>query len=308
MAAFRAKRRSTYRKKGARTTRSRGVRHRSYGRKRTYRKKASMSKRRILNTTSRKKRNGMLSWTSTPVNGTSTNVSPYAGPAYVSAAVSQPSLFLWNAIAQDMDSNSVVPNQSSRTATTCYMRGLSEHVRISTSTGLPWFHRRICFTTKFPFAPAPNAGASTSRSTFVDTSNGIERLWFNVSNNNDSVDIATVYSIIFRGASGADWNDPILAPTDPTRISVRFDKTWTYKSGNTVGTVRELKLWHGMNKNLVYDDDEIGSGEQPSYTSTPANPGMGNYFVVDIFSPLPGGSTGDIIRIDSNATLYWHER
>lgn len=250
----------------------------------------------------------MLSYTSTPSNGFAANVPPYQGPAYVAASVNQPTLFLWNAVAQDMDSNSVVPNQASRTATTCYMRGLSEHLRISTSTGLPWFHRRLCFTTKFPFNPAPNAGASTPRTTYVDTSNGIERLWFNVSNNNDSVDIAGVYSIIFRGAVGSDWNDPILAPTDPTRITVCFDKTWTYKSGNTVGTVREHKLWHKMNKNLVYDDDEIGSGELPSYVSTPAKPGMGNYFVVDIVSPLPGGGASDVIRIDSNSTLYWHEK
>jgi hypothetical protein len=25
---------------------------------------------------------------------------------------------------------------------------------------------------------------------------------------------------------------------------VKFDRTWTYKSGNASGTVRETKLWH----------------------------------------------------------------
>lgn len=278
----------------------------SRGRKRTYRKKRSMSKRSILNTTSRKKRNGMLSLTTTPASGGG-NIPITGGPAIVQASAGT-QVFLWNSTAQSLDASSVIPNQASRTATSCYMRGLSEHLRISTSTGLPWFHRRVCFTTKLTLNSAINAGATIPRVTFFDSANGIERLWFNMSRNNDTADQETLYGYLFRGQNGADWTDPIVAPTDPTRVTVRFDKTWTYRSGNTVGTVKETKLWHGMNKTLVYDDDESGEAESQSYYSTSAKPGMGNYFVVDIFSPLPGGSTSDLLRVDANSTLYWHER
>lgn len=265
-----------------------------------------MTRKVILNTSSRKKRNGMLSWTSTLPSGTGLNQPTYQGPAYI-AAVTE-GLFLWNATAQSLDATSVIPNQASRTATTCYMKGLSEHLRISTSSGLPWFHRRICFLSKNTFEPVPNAGATTPRLTYTDTTAGIERLWFNAANNNDTADRERIYGFLFRGVRGQDWTDPIIAPVDPTRVTVRYDKTATYKSGNQVGTFRARKLYHSMNKNLVYDDDESGESELQSYYSTQAKPGMGNYFVVDIFAALPGGTTADVLRIDANSTLYWHER
>lgn len=248
----------------------------------------------------------MLSFSTTPVNG-GANVSPVLNGAYVVAG-GGPNAFLWNATAQSLDGTSVVPNQASRTATNCYMKGLSEHLRVSTSSGLPWFHRRICFTSKKTYEPATNPGATVPRVTFLDTTSGIERLWFNISRNNDSADELTLYAFLFRGVINQDWTDPIIAPVDPTRVTKMFDRTWVYKSGNQVGTHREHKLYHSMEKTLMYDDDEAGEQELQSYYSTTAKPGMGNYFVVDIFSALAGGTSSDIIKIDSNATLYWHER
>lgn len=81
-----------------------------------------MSKRRILNTTSRKKRNGMLSWSNTASTGASQTVG--VGPAYVNGAGS--GFFLWAASAQDLYSGSnaglsTVVQEAARTATTCYM-------------------------------------------------------------------------------------------------------------------------------------------------------------------------------------------
>lgn len=266
-----------------------------------------MSQKRILNVSSRKKRNGMLSWTSTLTSGAGLNQPVYQGPAYVAAGVD--GLFLWNATAQSLDATSVIPNQASRTATTCYMKGLAEHLRISSSSGLPWFHRRICFVSKNTFAPINNPGATVNpRPTYIDTTNGIERLWFNAANNNDTADRERIFDFLFRGVRGQDWTDPIIAPVDPTRVTVKYDRTMTIKSGNQVGTFRSRKFYHAMNKNIVYDDDESGESELQSYFSTQAKPGMGNYFVVDIFTALPGGTLSDVLRIDANSTLYWHER
>lgn len=247
----------------------------------------------------------MLSFTTTPTSGGGVNQAPYLGAAFINASTN--GTFLWNATAQSLDAQSVIPNQASRTATTCFMRGLSEHLRVSTNSGIPWFHRRICFTSKQTFTYS-DASGTLPRSTYIETSAGVQRLWFNATNNNNTGDVNAMYGLIFRGQNGSDWTDPLIAPTDPTRITVKFDKTWVYKSGNQVGTHKERKVYHPMNKNLVYDDDESGDAELQSYVSTSAKPGMGNFFVMDIIQALQGGTSSDILRIDSNATLYWHER
>lgn len=249
----------------------------------------------------------MLTWSNTTATGGSK-------PNAVGAAiVSAPSgaFFLWNATAQQLDTNSIVSNESSRSATTCYMRGLSERIRIQTNSSIPWFHRRICFTTKGQTFlggglqdPTPNNPANN----FVDTSQGMQRLWFNVLNNNTPNTFNTYIGILFRGQLNSDWNDLILAPVDKSRVTLKSDQTWTIASGNASGVVRERKLWHPMNNNLVYDDDEVGDGKSTSYVSTDANVGMGDYMVLDIVQAGLGGTSSDLMQIQSNATLYWHER
>lgn len=191
------------------------------------------------------------------------------------------------------------------------MRGLSEHIRIQTSSGIPWFHRRICFTMKGPGpfqAGAPSDSGIQPYSPFLDTSNGIERLWLNLSINNQPNTFNLQLQLLFKGAVSKDWDDLILAPVDTSRVSVKFDKTWTMQSGNTNGVVRERKLWHPMNKNLVYDDDESGDVEQGSYYSVDSKAGMGDYYVVDIIQPGQGATSSDLLQITANSTLYWHEK
>lgn len=266
-----------------------------------------MTKRRILNTTSRKKRNGMLSWTNTSATGTSQ-------PTQVGVSVvgNLGAFYVWSPTCQSLDANSLVANQASRTSTTCYMRGLSEHIRIQTSSGIPWFHRRICFTTKGlnPFNLLVSADTSPVQgfAPYVDTSNGVERLWFNENINSMQNTLNQQWGILFRGENGRDWNDLITAPVDTARVSLKFDKTWTMQSGNASGLVRERKLWHPMNKNLVYDDDESGDIESARYYSTSAKPGMGDYYVVDIVQPGSGATSSDYLSITANSTLYWHEK
>ncbi|AGP05334.1 capsid protein [Sclerotinia sclerotiorum hypovirulence associated DNA virus 1] len=294
------------------TSRRGGVskpRRRSYiAKKRTYRKKASMSKRSILNTTSRKKRNGMLTFSNTTTTGAST--APAAAPVYVNAVLG--GTFIWCPTAMNLDAQSLVSNMSSRTATTCYMRGLSEHIRIQTSSGIPWFHRRVCFTWKGlgPF----NVMATESPTSdfpwlpYQDSSNGVQRLFFNENVNNMPQTINRQRNILFKGAENIDWTDPIIAPLDTGRITVKFDKTWTMQSGNTNGIVRERKLWHPMNHNLVYDDDEFGDIESGSWFSTDSKAGMGDYYVMDIIQGGQGGTASDLLRMTANSTMYWHEK
>lgn len=302
------RRRSAYRKKAAVSTRRYSKRsgpRRSYVKRRRYTRKG-MSKRAVLNTTSRKKRNGMLSWSNTTTTGASRTLAQ--GPAYVT---NSGGFFVYCATAQELDAQSVIGNIASRTASTCYMKGLSEHVRIQTSSGVPWFHRRICFTVKGPNPFGSSSLSDTPTQTYLpylDTSNGIERPWFNTQINSMSVTLTNMWSLLYKGVNGKDWDDLIIAPLDTSRISVKYDKTWTMQSGNTNGIVRERKLWHPMNKNIVYDDDENGDVEASSYFSTDSKAGMGDYFVVDIIQPGTGATSSDLLQISSNSTLYWHEK
>lgn len=267
-----------------------------------------MSKKGILNLTSRKKRDTMLTWSNTSAGGG--QQTPQQNAAFVNGI--NGGLFLWLATARDLTTGtslSTIALESARTATTCFMRGLSENVRIQTNTGLPWFHRRICFTSKGPnpflTTYAGDTGASQQ---FLENTNGMTRLWFNNNINTTPNYLNQINSVIFKGAQGVDWSDTITAPLDTRRITVKFDKTWTMQSGNTNGIVRERKLWHPMNKNLVYDDDESGTSETTSYVSTESKAGMGDYYVVDFIQAGVGGTTGDVLRVESTSSLYWHEK
>uniref|UniRef100_A0AAU6S5C3 Capsid protein n=1 Tax=Myotis daubentonii feces associated gemycircularvirus 2 TaxID=3139981 RepID=A0AAU6S5C3_9VIRU len=283
---------------------TRAPRRRSYGKKKYGGK---VSQKRILNVTSTKKRNTMLSWSNTSASGASQTIQ--LGSAFVNAPTS--GIFVFSPTAQSFNTDSLSRNQASRSATTCYMVGFSEHLRIQTSSGLPWFHRRICFTlrgTSYFTNPSPSDTPVQPTSPFVSTSNGYERLWLNGYVNAQGTTISGQLALLFRGSQGQDWNDPITAYVDTTRISVKFDKTYKILSGNANGVVKERKLFHSMNHNLVYDDDEAGSAENTNVYSVDSKQGMGDYFIVDIITPGIGGTSSDLLSVNSTATLYWHEK
>ncbi|UPW41821.1 capsid protein [Peromfec virus RodF5_38] len=284
---------------------------RSYAKRRTYRKPA-MTKKRILDVSSRKKRNGMLGWTNT---GSTSGASIPLGIGSATVAGNMTGLFMFCPTAMNLLQGPSNPNYAinaaERTATTCYMRGFAENLRIQTNTHIPWFHRRICFTWRGlgPFNTINSADTPTQPyAPFTDTSNGMQRLMLNMQVNNMSATVAAQWVYIFKGAVNVDWNDVVAAPVDTARVDLKFDKTWLIKSSNESGTIVERKLWHPMNKNLVYDDDEIGESMTTSYYSVDSKQGMGDYYIYDIFQAGLGGSTTDLINISPNSTMYWHEK
>lgn len=251
----------------------------------------------------------MLSFSNTSPSGSSLPTG--TGTAYV--AGNSTGYFVFCPTARDLSLGGAhtITQESMRTASLCYQKGFSEHLRIQTSNGTPWFHRRICFIVKplSVFHQSSNADSPAQPyNPYVATSNGMERLWFNQIVNSQPATVSGQYGQLFKGTQGQDWNDVILAPVDTGRVTLKFDKTWTIKSGNASGTVVERKLWHGMNKNLLFDDDQSGSGETTSYFSVDSKAGMGDYFIVDLFQAGLGGSTSDILNVYSNSTMYWHEK
>lgn len=270
-----------------------------------------MSKRTVLNATSRKKRNNMLLYTNT--SDTGAGVTPAKAPLIVSG--NRPYFGVWCASAQNLSGGgglNTIVQEAARTSTTCYMRGLSEKLRIQTSTSLPWFHRRICFTTNDRSFVEFILSNGNQYNNYIDVTNeGMQREMSNLNLETDPTLITTAAfyrSQVFKGSEGVDWNDQITAATDNRRVSIKFDKTWTITSGNERGTVRSRKLWHPMNKNLVYDDDETGEAESTRYYSVESKQGMGNYMVLDIITPGAGATASDLFRVTAESTLYWHEK
>lgn len=266
-----------------------------------------MSTRRILNTSSRKKRNGMLGWANTTSTGTSQAVSQT--PLTVNGSVN--AMLVWCPTAMDLNATAGVRNPAQRSSSVIYAKGLSERLRIQTSSGMPWFHRRVCLASRgaTPLnSVVPGGTPVTPYGPSLDTSNGIQRLTFNLFVNGSQQQVDAILGLIFKGQQNVDWTDPITAPLDQTRVDVKFDKTWTMQSGNNNGVVRERKLWHPMNKNLYYDEDENGEVESSVLFSTDAKRGMGDYYVIDFFIAGAGGSTTDLLQFQPSSTMYWHEK
>lgn len=259
-----------------------------------------MSRKRILNTTSRKKRDEMLPYFQ---NGKGT--SGGSGPAQFNATTG--AIFLWAATARDFTTSNntataPVSYVAARTASRCYMVGLKETVEIQTSTGLPWQWRRICFAKKgsLGLAAAPE----------LETSYGEQRVLYNYNGGNasDTTDTQNLFSLVFNGAYGVDWTESLVAKLDRNRISVKYDKTFMISSGNASGKLVKRDLWHSMRSTLLYDDDENGMTETGSKYSTTGKTGMGDYYVLDIIKPGIGGTSSDQLQFSPCSTLYWHER
>lgn len=298
--------RKTFRRAGDR--RKRSARRRYAVKKRTYRRK--MSSKAILNVTSKKKwdaRRGVTNTTATGapsgLNFTNTTVPGGQTSTYLYCPTYIPAVY---------NSATTAPIQHTlRSASTCFMRGYSETLRIQTSSGAPWFHRRICFTAKNEafFTPTTSDTPLINPTPyFISSSGGATRMWLNQQNNAMSNTINNQQGYIFQGAKGVDWDDPITAKVDNTRVDIRFDKTWTYKSGNAVGTVVTKKLWHGMNKNLYYDDSESGAAIAVTNKSVLDKRGMGDYFIYDIFSTALGATATDLLALNSEGIQYWREK
>lgn len=220
---------------------------------------------------------------------------------------------MWQATARDLvdiDGGGFSGDIPARTATKCYMRGLKETIEVATSSGVPWVWRRICFSLKGEyFIYLPQHPGQVSRFFRQDT-DGYSR-WvgaFNlgVSFQNDL--LAKVLNLVFQGEYNADWDQATSAKVSPQNVTIHYDKTRVIRSGNDSGAVKNYKLWHPMNKNLVYNDDEKGGSMVTSHYAAGIKEGMGDYYVFDIFKPGPGSDETDALIFHPQATLYWHER
>lgn len=248
----------------------------------------------------------------------STSLAQSGGTTYSSAVpaivtggqtVNGAAVFLWCATARDNTiTNANVRGTrfelATRTSTTPFMIGLKEAIEIQVSTGMPWQWRRICFTHKGSLGLTQDTGTSLA----METSAGWTRVLNQITGDPGSGQQYILFEQLFKGQNTQDWNDVMTAKVDNTRVTLKYDATCSLASGNEDGFIRKYNRWHTMRKTLVYDDDELGGSVNAKSYSTQGKPGMGDYYVIDMFRARTGATTSDQLSFRPESTLYWHEK
>lgn len=272
-----------------------------------------MTRKSILNITSRKKRDTLY-----PAAGEQTNaVVPTIGPRTFTANDGQ-IMMMWCPTKRrritGLESTGNFPtvdDPAARTATECYYTGLKERITVSTSGSSTWRWRRICFTFKsdrFLFLPNDEEIGYRTRMDEERSGYGYMRALnaFNFADFPQQTMANQIQAYMFQGTSGIDWNNTWTAKTDGERINVKYDKTRIIRSGNDAGTMKDYNLWHGMYATLVYDEDEQGGAQQNGDMSAMVKRSMGDYYVVDFIGCNDGNE--EQLVFNPASTLYWHER
>lgn len=248
----------------------------------------------------------MLCVTNTTIASGSGGSTFLPGPATITGA--RLGFFVWSPTARQPEdgTGTVTPVQeSTRGATTCYMRGLKEKITLTSNDGCPWLWRRVVFYSRDATLRNANliAGDTVYRPYFYGTS-GYQRVV------NQPVIGGPYDDRIWKGTAGQDWSDFLDAVVDTRRVDLVYDKTVSLNPGSQQGFNRSFTRWHPMNKNLVYDDDESGGKEATNYWSVTDKQGMGDCYVVDIFQSGAGRAPNNDSQLyfRPEATLYWHER
>lgn len=265
-----------------------------------------MTRKGLLNVTSRKKQDTMLGYSNIATDSSDGTNKFHNGPAILKGGRTY--IIPWIATARDMTPVDrvlgTVAQKATRTSTECFMRGLRERIQVQTSDGTAWQWRRICFTYKGQYLVNATSGSETQRYQ-IETSSGMVRVMTDM-----SLGIAAepLNNILFKGVQGIDWQSYFAAKVDNTRVNVMYDQTRIICSGNQSGVMRNYKLWHPMNKNLYYNEDETGATTTDNVYSTESRRGMGDYYVVDYIAAGTGSVATNNLSFEPDSTLYWHER
>lgn len=274
--------------------------------RRTYRRKSRrMSTRAILNKTSQKKRDVMLSFTNAQIDN------PYSttftqGPAVIRFPVGQTDptefVFMWNATARPGENSTGQRGSkldtSLRTSESIFAVGLKEKLTLETNNGTSWQWRRICFTSKSDF----DQDDPDTSNYFRRTSNGMVRLMRTETGDNPWSDS------LFDGARNVDWLSLLTAPLSSSHYTIKYDKLRTISSGNDSGKTITFSMWHSMRKNIVYEQEQEGEEMVDSSVSVTGRAGMGNYYIVDIFKKNGVNDDFSTLQVTPESTFYWHEK
>lgn len=247
-----------------------------------------------------------------PWPGTSQGAAEVPGPTSILGNTTGGAMIVWIATARDRSTDGTasgtINDSATRTAQTCFMRGLKETIQFTSNSPHTWMWRRIAFTLKGDDLITDIAGEI--QKVYLETSGGYARYMAQVNTGNatDQLIRDNIVEAIFKGRINQDWLNGYTAKVDTQRVSIKYDRKRMFRSGNDRGSTWILNAWHAMNKNLVYADDEDGGSEDTTAFSTDGKPGMGDYYIIDFIEAAQGASASDGMLFSPQATLYWHEK
>lgn len=183
-----------------------------------------------------------------------------------------------------------------------FFRGYKENISFVPNNGQAWLWRRVCFTMK---------GSRIYSNTLATTPLALETSpngWVRtLTNANGSLLGDAIVDVLFKGAAGIDWNSPYNATIDTDNVTLMYDKTRVFRGGNGESRIHNVRLWHPINKNFIYDNEEDGDDENQSIWHTEGKAGMGDFYIVD-FIVCSSSSTSATMQMIPNGRIYWHER
>lgn len=307
-----ARRSSQRRRKSYRSRAIALFRRRRYPARRLRRSRPRVSRRRILQVASRKKFDTQLGSTSS-VPTVPTQLQLRIGATYV---LSCPT-FLPAPVEGIVNEE----GRYRRARQEVFFRGVSERIFWTTAVHMTW--RRIVFYSHERIEVArpitvtnPNTNNPFLRRNLAEFLPGVGQ------------PDADIGEALWQGTSGIDYTEDtrMYSRLDPQRVQVVYDrsvdlnpnyKMWdgTQPVPATLGKHRSRKLWHPVNRNMTYVQDEDGGDKMvPTATNgwaTRSPQSGGNLYIMDIFHTGFGGSQPDDQKCGKfglESTVYWHER
>lgn len=272
-----------------------------------------MTRRKILDLTSVKKRDNRLLTTNLRINnGNTPEYLP--GPAQLNSANG---LILSVHVPTAMDRSfqglqggtyGTIP--SYREKADVYMKGYKESYHWIFADATPWRHRRILFTLKGSalLTFAATSGSTDAQANFRMWSEQAPRGWTRTMNNIAGTNAGSKFvAYMFEGINNTDWRDIFTAKVDSTHITLLSDKIRYMKSDNDTVHSHVHHTYQPLEKRFVYADEEAGDNSNDNLAHVDSKIGMGDLYVVDLIACVNPG-TGIQAQVDVSSTLYWHEK
>jgi len=199
---------------------------------------------------------------------------------------------------------------SQRTASTVWLKGISETIGFTPNDGSTWIWRRYILRFKDRYTSTSFLGNYGAETTSGQNTN---RKFRNFAVASSVADYNTEYDRMqeqnYLGVKTTDWSNQMTAKLDNTKFDILYDKTTHLASGNQAGRPRRLRRYHPLNCSLRYDDEENGIDIQVSPVSVTNKLGKGNIYIFDLFTcPAPISATTSSLSFGSTMTMYWHEK
>jgi len=275
----RAPRRRPSGRRVSRRVRQRPRRRTSYNR--------GLTRRAILNITSTKKQDNMLSTNPAGLPG------GYSGGSATFLFCPSYRFREEDIAGETEDAN------ASRTAESTYVRGIREKIYVTTAGGSPVRWRRIIFSTK-------NRATGITGGTYQATLPGDIRV--RPMQVQTGASLIALSNLCMTGELGTDYLALINGKPDPNKVKVHRDNTYTLNPGNATGYAKEHTFWTSINSTLIYADHETGNDEVSNPWCQEGRAGMGNIFIIDIFDVAITTNPASTVNFVPQTTYYWHEK